>query len=125
MERSAVKEQADGPTPIFMEHRRGQPLPCRALARLVAGHVDSGTGHISNVSSSGAFIETALDLPECTPVTLFVLGNESAVRVVRATAIVVRRQLGGVGVEWCETPAGSICAVLGCTTRCAAIKGQT
>jgi hypothetical protein len=35
---------------------------------------------------------------------------------------VVRVEPGGIGVEWCETPAGSICAVVGCTTRCAALK---
>ncbi|HEU5133499.1 MAG TPA: hypothetical protein VFU13_00005, partial [Steroidobacteraceae bacterium] len=51
---------------------------------------------------------------------LAVLGNESTMRAVEITAIVVRAARDGVGVEWCETPAGSICAKVGCTTRCSA-----
>jgi hypothetical protein len=120
MEQSAVREPLGRPDPLFMEHRWGRRLSCRASVRLCAGDGRSGAGHIRDVSSSGAFIETALVLPECTPVTLVVLGNESATKVVEAAAIVVRTQPDGMGIEWTDAPAGSICAALGCTTRCTA-----
>lgn len=103
-----------------MEHRWGQRVPCQARVRLSAGDGISGAGSVRDVSSSGAFIETEFELPVHTRVTLLVLGNESATRAVEFAASVVRVNRDGIGVEWCETPAGSICTVLGCVTRCAA-----
>ena len=103
-----------------MEHRWGQRVPCQARVRLSAEGIHSA-GNVRDVSSSGAFIETAVELPLYTRVTLVVLGNESATRTVEITAIVVRVARDGIAVEWCETPAGSICSVLGCTTRCAVL----
>ena len=109
--------------PFFMEHRWGQRLPCRAQVRLSAGDEIYGAGHVRNVSSSGAFIETTLEVPLNARVDLVVLGNESAIHAVDITASVVRVERNGIAVEWCETPAGSICTVLGCVTRCAALPG--
>jgi hypothetical protein len=108
--------------PLFMEHRWGQRMPCRALVRLSAGAGVGGAGRVRDVSSSGAFIETAVALPEGTTVTLLVLGNESAERATEITATVVRVEPDGIAVEWCETPEGSVCAVVGCKSRCAAPK---
>jgi hypothetical protein len=108
--------------PLFMEHRWGQRMPCRASVRLSAGPGIAGAGRVRDVSSSGGFIETPVVLSVGTTVTLLVLGNESAQRATEITASVVRVEPDGIGVEWCETPAGSICAVVGCTTRCAALK---
>ena len=119
MEQSKIS--AGTPRSLFMEHRWGQRMPCRARVRLSAGSGSCGAGRVRDVSSSGAFIETALELPVHARVALVVLGNESATRAVEITASVVRVDRGGFGVEWCETPAGSICSVLGCTTRCAAL----
>lgn len=108
---------------IPMEHRWGQRIDCRARVRIEVGDGLTGVGRVRNVSSSGAFVETSLDLIESTRVTLMVLGNESATLAVEIPAIVVRLERGGVGVEWCEIPAGSICQKVGCTTRCAALRG--
>jgi hypothetical protein len=108
--------------PIFMEHRWGQRTRCRATVRLSAGAGVIGTGRVRDVSTSGAFIETALQLPMHARVLLMVLGNESASREVAITASVARVVRDGIGVEWCETPTGSICALLGCATPCAAIR---
>lgn len=119
MEQSAVTELAGIPRPFFMEHRWGQRMSCRARVRLSAGAGNSGAGRVRDISWSGAFIETALDLPVYTQLNLVVLGNESATRTVEITASVVRVDRGGVGVEWCDTPASPICAVIGCTARCA------
>jgi hypothetical protein len=106
--------------PMFMEHRWGQRIRCQARVRISTGSDFIGSGNVRDVSSSGAFIETALRLPVNATVTLVVLGNESAVRAVEIQANVVRVERDGLGVEWRDTPAGSICAVLGCTTRCVA-----
>ena len=108
------------PDPDFMEHRWGQRLSCQARVRISAGGGISGTGRVRDVSSSGAFIESPLALPIQTRVVLWVPGNESSTRAVEIAAVVVRVARDGIGVEWCETPDGSICAVGGCTARCSA-----
>ena len=104
-----------------MEHRWGRRVPCRARVRLsVLGGI-VGTGRLRDVSMSGAFLETALQLPLFTRVTLAVPREDpTAGREVDVIASVVRISNDGLGLEWCDTAAGSICAVLGCTTRCAA-----
>jgi PilZ domain-containing protein len=125
MEKSASENPVDAPKPFFMEHRWGQRLPCRAHVRICASDDITGAGQVRDVSSSGAFIETAIRLPVYARVALVVLGNESATRTVEINASVVRVASDGIGVEWCDTPGGSICEVLGCTTRCAALKTRT
>ena len=121
MEQPGVAELAGNPRSFSMEHRWGQRMPCQARVRLTVGLEFHGAGHVRDISSSGAFIETALELPVNSRVELLVLGNESATHAVEFKATVVRVDRDGVGVEWCETPAGSICAAVGCTTRCAAL----
>jgi hypothetical protein len=108
-----------------MEHRWGQRKRCRARVYLSAGAGISGTGCVRDVSSSGAFIETTLQLPMHARVMLNVRGNESATHEVDMAATVARVDNDGIGVEWYETPAGSICVILGCTTLCAALKVKT
>jgi hypothetical protein len=115
-------EAVGQPGPTFMEHRWGQRMRCQANVRLSAGNGIGGSGRVRDVSTSGAFIETAVDLPMHARVMLTVSGNESATHEVEIAAIVARVGRDGIGVEWCETPAGSICPVLGCTTRCATSK---
>jgi hypothetical protein len=117
MERAGIENGSE--LFAFMEHRWGKRMPCQARVRICASAGISGTGCVRDISSSGAFIETTLALTECTPLTLFIRGNESAVRDVEVAAIVVRIDPDGVGVEWCETPVGSVCAMAGCVTRCA------
>jgi hypothetical protein len=122
MEHSTNRAAACNPTPVFMEHRWGQRKHCRARVYLSAGAGISGAGSVRDVSSSGAFIETALHLPMHARVMINVRGNESATHEVDIAASVARVDNDGIGVEWYETPAGSICAILGCTTLCAALK---
>ena len=121
MEQSGVGKSAGNALPIFMEHRWGQRMPCRARVQISGGPGLSGAGRVRDISSSGAFIETSLDLPLYGRVKLVVLGNESATRAVELGASVMRVARDGVGVEWCETPAVSVCDVVGCKTRCAAL----
>jgi hypothetical protein len=119
MERSEQSAAAGAPRPAFMEHRWGQRLRCQARVSISAGPGITGTGCVRDVSTSGAFIETTLHLPIQARVMLLVQGNESAPHPVAIAASVARVADDGIGVEWCDTPAGSICPVLGCTTSCA------
>jgi hypothetical protein len=121
MEQPAARNAASNARPLFMEHRWGERMPCRARVQIAAGADVSGAGRVRDISSSGAFIETSLDLPLYGRVELVVLGNESATRAVELGASVMRVARDGVGVEWCETPAVSVCDVVGCKTRCAAL----
>ena len=122
MEQSAVGKSASNARPRFMEHRWGHRMPCRAKVQISGGTGLNGAGRVRDISLSGAFIETALDLPVYSRVNLVVLGNESADRPIEITASVSRVARDGVGIEWCETPAGSVCDVVGCHTRCAALS---
>ena len=96
-------------------------MPCRAVVRISHGKHASGEGRIRDISSSGAFIQTLLDVPVYARVALWVLGNESATHAVEISATVVRRDRDGFGVEWCDTPNGEVCGVVGCTQHCAAL----
>jgi hypothetical protein len=98
-------------------------MDCQATVRLSSGGSSFGEGHVRDVSASGAFIETSLKLAVNARVALVVLGNTSATRAVEINANVVRVEALGLGVEWCDTPAGSICDTLGCRTRCPLLGG--
>ena len=113
------------PQEYTVEHRCGIRVPADFRVRLFAAPACVGWGRLRDVSSSGAFIETTLQLPMHARVMLNVRGNESATHEVDMAATVARVDNDGIGVEWYETPAGSICAVLGCTTLCAALKVMT
>jgi hypothetical protein len=104
-----------------MEHRWGQRMPCRALVRVSERDGIGGSGRVRDVSSSGAFIETSSRFAVNARLALVVLGNESATHPVEIAAIVVRVGRDGIGVEWCDTPAGAICSVLGCIKSCTAL----
>ena len=124
MKQSGITESGRVP-PFFMEHRWGQRMPCLARARISAGAGINGAGRVRDISSSGAFIETALQIPVFTRVALVIQGNDSAIRLVELAATVVRVDRDGIGVEWCETPSRPVCDVVGCTTRCAANNPPT
>ena len=107
------------PQHLTMEHRWGQRDACRLRVRLSGAGIRAA-GRLRNVSMSGAFIETVSRLPLFAHIELNVLPTSSEGCEITVMASVVRSDSDGIGVEWCEMPAGSICAMLGCTTRCAA-----
>ena len=101
---------------LFMEHRFGRRFRCGTTVRLSAGAGVTGRGRLTNVSLSGAYLETSLPLPLFATVEIRSdAGRDTPVELV---ASVVRRDARGVGVEWCETPSRSICEIFGCTKRC-------
>jgi hypothetical protein len=99
-----------------MEHRFGRRYSCGEGVRVAAGEGVAGIGRFLNVSMSGAYIESALDFPHFALVSITRSPVDGAAVELRAS--VVRRDAGGFAVEWCETPAGSICHLLGCSTPC-------
>ena len=108
--------------PPFMEHRWGQRAACRVFVRLSAGASMGVAGRLRDVSTSGAFIETGCKPPLFSRIELKVHPIDPAGREITVTASVVRTARDGVGVEWFDMPDGSVCTMLGCTTRCAAAQ---
>jgi len=100
---------------VFMEHRFGQRFRCGTAVLVSAGDGVTGGGRLANVSLSGAYVETAVDLPLF---ALIVVAAEHGDRKVEMHACVVRKDSRGVGVEWSETPARPICRIFGCTKQC-------
>jgi hypothetical protein len=127
MERSKHDAEAEVDDAPHLEHRWGQRLCCRAQVRLSTSAGITDAGRIRDISSSGAFIETAVSLQPEVQVSLAILGNASAPEVVVRVATVVRVARDGIGVEWCKTPAGTICSAIGCLSRCEAphLSGST
>jgi hypothetical protein len=106
-----------------MEHRWGQRRRCRASVSVSTGAAVTGTARVRDVSTSGAFLETALPLPLFSQIAIAVLREDGATRSREFTASVVRAEPDGVAIEWCEPVAGSICCSLGCAIKCAASPG--
>jgi len=77
----------------------------------------AGAGSLRDVSISGAFLETALPLALFTQIDVEVLLDDGS-HCGKYTGTVVRVQADGVGIEWTESVAGSICKALGCAAHC-------
>jgi hypothetical protein len=116
------EERADKADEVHLDHRWGGRALCKARVRLSTGTGITGSGRVRDISISGAFIETAVELPLYVKLDLVILGNESAANSVELAATVVRVERDGIGVEWLRTPSRSICSVIGCTVPCAAAK---
>jgi hypothetical protein len=80
--------------------RFGQRIPLELLVGLSADGVDKARGIIRSASISGAFIETALELPLHTNlvVTLQIPGPDAATHTLNGC--VVRLDAFGLGIEW-------------------------
>jgi hypothetical protein len=86
-----------------MEHRWGSRKAIDVPVRFMALPALIGTGRITNVSMTGAFLETRAPLRPMVLlyVELIHLSREAGRRR-RLSASVVRRTESGVGIEWCE-----------------------
>jgi hypothetical protein len=83
---------------------------------------ETGVARLRDLSMSGAFIETALATRIGASLTLAISRQDGSAREQVLKATVVRHDAGGLGVEWCETPTGPVCPVLGCTKLCEAAR---
>jgi hypothetical protein len=88
-----------------------------------AGSGASGLGQLKNLSMSGAFLETAVPLPLFAQLAIAVLRDDGTTHPLEFTAVVVRRDENGVGIEWCEPYPGSICGALNCGIDCGYAQG--
>jgi hypothetical protein len=114
---------AGTPRGNWMEHRWGPRRPCRARVCVSAGGGASGLGQLKDLSMSGAFLETAVPLPLFAQLAIAVLRNDGATHQLEFTAVVVRHDENGVGIEWCDPDPGSICAALNCGIDCGYAQG--
>lgn len=96
-----------------MEHRWGQRVTLEVPVKLEVGGRTLGRGVMRNASVSGAFIETALELPVYTNfVVALPTLSEAEPGCQALEACVVRLQPGGIAVEWRDMACPSLVALL-------------
>jgi len=99
-----------------MEHRCGQRVPIDLPVRLKAWPC-VGRGQLRDVSVSGAFIETDLELPLLGLIDVEVQVVDAEIRSGRAlqtlvtAACIVRSNRSGIGVEWIELAPAAFAAL--------------
>lgn len=84
-----------------MEHRWGQRVPLEMPIRVEVGGRPMGRGILRNASISGAFIETALELPVFSSLAIVLPPMyPQAAMGLKLPACIVRKVLAGFAVEW-------------------------
>jgi hypothetical protein len=102
-----------------MEHRWGKRQSTDVRVRFVS-HAKIGTGCLSNVSVTGAFMKTKVHLRLLSVLNLSIVSHSRKARGNGVAAFVVRRDSAGVGLEWCEGGQTSTEARLALLSGCAA-----
>ena len=90
-----------------MEHRWGRRQSSDVRVRFVS-QAGSGTGCLSNVSVTGAFMKTKVHLRLLSVLNLSTASHSRKAQGKGVAAFVVRRDSAGVGLEWCEARQTSI-----------------
>lgn len=91
-----------------MEHRWGQRQSTDVLVRFVNLPATIGMGRLLNISVTGAYMETTMQLRRLSLVYLEPAASISCHgRLGRIAASVVRLDETGVGLEWSDSAAGS------------------
>jgi hypothetical protein len=90
-----------------MEHRWGRRQSTDLKVRFVS-RSKIGTGCLSNVSVTGAFLKTKAHLRLFSVLNLSVAPRSKKAKCRGVTAFVVRQDPAGVGLEWCEAGQTSI-----------------
>jgi hypothetical protein len=87
-----------------MEHRWGCREVTDVAVRFLALPKTIGSGRVLNISVTGAFMETALDLRVMSLIYLEpTVWVPTEGRTKRIAASVVRKSSTGAGLEWCES----------------------
>jgi len=85
-----------------MEHRWGNRIAIDLPVRISTAGL-AGTGVLRNFSTSGAFVETALPLAPLSMVRVQIpRGSLRGSGGTDARGLVVRLDVAGVGIEWCD-----------------------
>lgn len=82
-----------------MEHRWGTRIPVKVPVRISSASL-AGSGTLRDLSVSGAYIETALALDSPAWVRIHV--PRGAQTVMLLSGIVIRKDGGGIGIEWLD-----------------------
>jgi hypothetical protein len=86
-----------------MEHRWGQRFEVDILVRVHSRPYAVRTGRLTDVSMSGGFIATNMDLRELRRLQIaLVLPHRFSQATALISAYVARRHRDGIGVEWCD-----------------------
>jgi hypothetical protein len=93
---------------LSIDHRWGRRKVTDAPVRFIAMPGILGVGRVTNVSVTGAFMETEVDLPLATVVHVESIETAGSGGRKRLSANVVRREAHGVGLEWCECASNSM-----------------
>jgi hypothetical protein len=84
-----------------MEHRCGQRTSVNLAVRLTGFGDAIGMGRLRNVSSTGAFLQTDLELPLLCSVRIELIGSARRTSsYCEGRGYVVWKTAGGVGIEW-------------------------
>jgi hypothetical protein len=95
------------------EHRRGQRMAAAMWVRLSSSGIELGMGSIANASLSGAFLETALQLPVDANITLEAVSSAgTALESLKIAARVARVERSGLGIEWRKMASPEVLALL-------------
>jgi hypothetical protein len=87
-----------------MEHRWGKRQPTNVPVRVRTAPAKIGTGRVLNMSVTGAFMETTMQLRVLSVVYLMSVSKRAAnAKSQGMAACVVRQDSKGVGLEWCES----------------------
>jgi hypothetical protein len=86
-----------------MEHRWGQRFEVDILVRVHSRPYAVRTGRLIDVSMSGGYIVTGMDLRELRRLQIaLVLPHRFSHATPMISAYVARRHRDGIGVEWCD-----------------------
>ena len=95
-----------------MEHRWGRRIALKIAVQLAMEVGDLMLGQMTNVSISGAFVQTPRAIPLGAQVEVIVQNHRVGRRLERVTAHVVRRTSDGVGIEWSDLAPRSVSVLL-------------
>jgi hypothetical protein len=95
-----------------VEHRCGQRKALDEVVRLSVSPNAVSVARLRNLSTSGAFVQTALHPPLLAPLEMTLDVRPGSVAPTRLQAHVVRVTADGVGIEWDEFAPDAVCALL-------------
>jgi len=91
-----------------IDHRWGRRKVTDAPVRFMALPGTLGVGRITNVSVTGAFLETDVELPFAAIIHLESIETAADASRKRLSASVARCTEHGVGLEWCECASNAV-----------------
>lgn len=97
-----------------MEHRWGKRIALKTPVRLITGAGEFMLGQMTDVSISGAFLQTPRPLPLGARVEVEVILRHHHVgrNLERVAAHVTRRASDGAAIEWCDLAPRSVRVLL-------------